>query len=99
MVSSTSPPVPKEPPTAFLKARDLYLKFFPETEKLQLLQCNDSAALLSSVRVLLEPSPSQVARLSDQCLITVDSFSKKLEHYFEIVSILVSSNPQFTAIA
>ncbi|CZR57679.1 uncharacterized protein PAC_07568 [Phialocephala subalpina] len=85
--------------TTFLEARDSFLELVPEAEKAQFLECNDSTALLNGVKALLKQSPGQAYQLSHHCLDKVASFSHKLEHYFEVVGILVSSNPQFGAIA
>jgi hypothetical protein len=74
------------------------LELIPETERVQLQNCHDAATLLSQLRNMVNQNPASV-RGVDKWAHKVSNFAKKIEHYFEILNIVFTSNSQYVAVA
>ena len=80
----------------FELARKRFLDSLDEGECLRFSPCTSSQDFLSAVGKL-ETSTQQAARRG-KALRCVQSLTKRLQPYFEVVNIFVSSNPQFAAL-
>jgi hypothetical protein len=84
--------------TVFEEARSSFLELIPEAERSQLQECHDAATLLSQLKNIVEHSPVSVQG-AHKWVRTVSNFAKKIEHYFEILNIVFTSNSQYAAVA
>jgi hypothetical protein len=86
---------------AFHEARDSFLETVPEGERSQFESCSDLSTLLEQLRSQLRGFQNKgngLARSTDQFLDKVHKFGCKVEPYFDVIGILISSNPQYSAI-
>jgi len=80
----------------FLEVKETFLLSISAEERAQFSSCRSPAELVESIATFSSGSEkSGFKRTTEQ----IESFSKKLQPYFDILGIFVSSNPEWAAIA
>lgn len=87
-----------EPVRVFDEARDSFIASLPKKERMLFAPCSSAEDLLDGIKKLhIIRKQSQNWKIS-ACLKRIRAFSDALTPYFEVVTIFVSSNPQYTAL-
>ncbi|TVY75990.1 hypothetical protein LSUE1_G005942 [Lachnellula suecica] len=98
-IGSESPPVDFH---VFQEVRDSFLGLIPENEKSQLADCSSFQAVLDQLRAQLENyQKGKRGRPSstDIWIRKIERFGHKLGVYFDVINIVISSNPEYSALA
>jgi hypothetical protein len=89
-----------DPSAVFEKAMAAFRDSVPADKKSQLVQCANSEALILNIETTAYSfkNKTKVSRLMACCNI-IKRFAQAWEPFFEVTSILVSSNPEYAALA
>lgn len=87
-----------EPVHVFDEARDSFIASLSKKERMLFAPCSSAEDLLDGIKKLhVIQKQSQNWKIG-ACLKRICAFSDALKPYFEVVTIFVSSNPQYTAL-
>ena len=83
--------------TLFKKARDAFEATISTQDKAQYIRCENAEQLLASLQA--PKAWSNKPKRWKKAMAHVQAFSEQLQPYFEIISIVLQSNPEWSMIA
>ena len=87
-----------EPVRVFDEARDSFIASLPKRERMLFAPCSSAEDLLNGIEKLHAIQKQSRNWKISACLKRIRAFSDALKPYLEVVTIFVSSNPQYTAL-
>ena len=98
MASFTNLAETSDPVHVFDEARDTFIASLSKRERILFAPCSSADDLLDGIKKLHVIQKQSHNRKISVCLKRIRGFSDALKPYFEVLTILVSSNPQYAAL-